>query len=109
MTKLSVLCALVVLLAVSSPVPASAWGAVQGLATGSFTIEPLQLAGALTPTKKKPTKHRKRVKSPEVRRSKTPKTDNIPELDPSALGAAAVLLLGGTLVATGRRRREQPR
>jgi hypothetical protein len=33
------------------------------------------------------------------------KPKSVPELDPSAAGAAAVLILGGTLVATGHRRR----
>lgn len=36
---------------------------------------------------------------------KKPKASQLPELDPSAVGSAAVLLLGGTLVALGRQRR----
>jgi hypothetical protein len=38
---------------------------------------------------------------------KKPKGLSVPELDPSVTGSAAVILLGGTLVAFGRRRREQ--
>jgi hypothetical protein len=33
---------------------------------------------------------------------------SVPELDSSVTGSAALVLLGGTLVAFGRRRREQP-
>jgi hypothetical protein len=65
--------------------------ALPAFASGDTTVAPPTVEGSRVRT------HTPR---PKVR-------THVPELDPFAAGSAAVLILGGTLVALGRRRREE--
>jgi hypothetical protein len=91
-------------LAVSSPALAYGGGVTVGIGLGLINPTPVQLQVFTKGKAIEPHGPIEPVEGPTVvKRKKNMKS--MPELDPSAVGSAAVLLLGGLLVATGRRRR----